>query len=84
MSRPQNILRPVKLTTTLPEDVHSKLTLYLYSEVEGMVPRGAYQSFICDRIREFFEHKRLDIGSGIVHGPASCIDQIESILGDLE
>ncbi len=57
MSRPPNILRPIKLTTTLPEDIHAKLTLYLYSEAEGRVPAGAYQRFLVDRITEFFSRR---------------------------
>lgn len=54
MSRPQNILRPIHLHTTLPEDLWLKLSAYLYSHAEGRVPVGAYQRFICARIREFF------------------------------
>jgi hypothetical protein len=52
--RPPNITRPVKLTTTLPEDIRAKLDLFLYSELEGRVPKGAYQAFFLERIREFF------------------------------
>ena len=55
MSGRPNILRPIKLTTTLPEDVYARLTTYLYSEVEGRVPKGAYQRFIVERTREFFK-----------------------------
>jgi hypothetical protein len=54
MSRPANIRRPVRLHTTLPEDIRAKLDLYLYSSVEGRVPVGAYQRFIIERIRDFF------------------------------
>lgn len=55
--RPQHILRPVKLTTYLPEDLRAKLDLHLYSEVEGRVPHGAYSKFLAERVREFFEPK---------------------------
>lgn len=55
--RPQNILRPVKLTTYLPEDLRAKLDIHLYSEVEGRVPHGAYSAFLADRVREFFASK---------------------------
>jgi hypothetical protein len=55
--RQPNILRPIKLTTTLPEDIHGRLTLYLYSEAEGRVPKGSYQKFIVERINEFFSKK---------------------------
>lgn len=52
------IIRPVKLTTNLPEDVRAKLDLHLYSEVEGRVPFGAYQRFLVERIQEFFSERR--------------------------
>lgn len=57
MSRPPSILRPVRLHTTIPEDLHGKLTLYLFSPAEGRVPKGAYQKFLCDRIIEFFANR---------------------------
>lgn len=79
MSRPPNIQRPIKLTTTIPEDLRVQLDLHLFSEVEGRVPQGAYQTFLCDRIREFFAYKRFDTGSGIVQGPASAIEMIRNI-----
>lgn len=58
MPRAPNINRPISLHTTIPEDLWTKLTLYLYSEVEGRVPKGAYQSFITERIREFFNQSK--------------------------
>jgi hypothetical protein len=57
MPRPPDILRPVSLHTSIPEDLHAKLTLYLYSESEQRVPKGAYQKFIRDRITEFFNQR---------------------------
>ena len=53
--RPQNILRPVKLTTYLPEDIRAQLDIHLFSTVEGRVPHGAYSKFLAERVREFFE-----------------------------
>ena len=61
MSRPPDILRPVRLHTTLPEDLHAKLTLYLFSESEQRVPKGAYQRFICERIVEFFNNRETKV-----------------------
>lgn len=58
MARRPNILRPVQLTTNLPEDIRSRLDLYLYSDVEGRVPHGKYSEFLCERIMEFFAEKR--------------------------
>ena len=53
--RRPNIQRPVRLHTTLPEDLRVKLDLYLYSHVEGKVPQGAYQKFLIDLIKGFFD-----------------------------
>lgn len=47
--------------TTLPEDLAARLELALYSPVEGCVPRGAYQDWLCARIREWFDDKTLDL-----------------------
>lgn len=53
MRRP-SIIRPVPLTTAFPEDIRAKLDLYLWSESEQRVPKGAYQKFLVERIRAFF------------------------------
>lgn len=57
VGRPQNILRPIKLTTYLPEDLRAQLDIHLYSEIEGRVPHGAYSQFLAERVREFFAPK---------------------------
>lgn len=80
MSRPPNIHRPVKLTTTIPEDIRGQLDLHLWSDVEGRIPQGAYQTFLCDRIREFFSHKRLDTGHGVIQGPAPAIAFVQHLV----
>lgn len=59
MARQPDILRPIRLHTTFPEDIRAKLDLYLYSEAEGRVPKGAYQRFIIERIRQFFSRDSL-------------------------
>lgn len=58
MARKPNILRPVPLTTSLPEDIRAKLDLFLYSEAEGRIPHGKYSEFISERVMEFFTEKR--------------------------
>lgn len=60
MRRP-NILRPVPLTTTFPEDIRARLDLHLYSEAEGRVPKGAIQKFLIARIREYFDQSTIAI-----------------------
>jgi hypothetical protein len=57
MSRPSRIIRPVKITTYIPEDLRAQLALFLYSEVEGRIPLGAYANFFTERIREFFTNQ---------------------------
>lgn len=73
MPRRPNIMRPVPLRTTFPEDVRAQLDLHLYSEVEGRVPQGAYQAFLIERIREFFNRKSYDTGKGVVYGSPEAI-----------
>ena len=55
MARPPNVLRSIKLTLCLPEDLYAKLSVHLYSAAEGRVPKGAYQKFFSDRINEYFQ-----------------------------
>lgn len=49
-----NLMRPVKVTTNLPEDIHGRLMLHLYSPAEGRIPKGALSRFLIERISEFF------------------------------
>lgn len=81
--------RPRKLTTSFPESIMARLDLFLFSEVEGRVPKGAYQSFFLDRIHEFFGHRRLDLApfgfpqGFYVQGPRGMIDSLENHLKGL-
>jgi hypothetical protein len=76
-----SIIRPVKLTTTFPEDVRVKLDLHLFSTIEGRVPKGAYQTFLVDRIRTFFSNKQLQLPSGAwVEGSPEAIAFVEDLL----
>lgn len=49
-----SLIRTVPLTITLPEDIHGKLSLYLYSESEQRIPKGAYQRLFVQLLNEFF------------------------------
>jgi hypothetical protein len=78
-----SIIRPVKLTTTFPEDIRLKLDLYLFSQAEQRVPKGAYQTFLLERIRKFFANRQLQLPSGAwVEGPPEAIAFIEELLSD--
>jgi len=87
MRRP-DIMRPVKLTTTLPEDIRALLDLHLYSPLEERVPKGAYQAFFIERIREFFDTKTLDLSlycrvpsrGMTVRGSAAAINLLNDML----
>lgn len=49
------------LHTTIPADLAARLDLLLWSELENRVPQGAYQDFICNAIRDFFNKRTVDI-----------------------
>ena len=48
------VTRPTKLTMHLPEDVRGRIDLHLFSKVEGCIPKGSYQRFFLQLIREYF------------------------------
>lgn len=58
MPMPKLITRPRKLTLHIPEDVMTRLDLYLISLSKGKVPQGGYQRFFVERIEEFFARLR--------------------------
>lgn len=80
MPPPRAVDRPVRLITTFPESVRALLDLALYSEVEGRVPKGAYQTFLVARVKEHFEWQSLDLTpfglEGFVRGPKVVIDAL--------
>jgi hypothetical protein len=47
----------------------ARLDLHLWSEVEGRVPKGGYQRFFNERLREFFSTELLDISAAIGGNP---------------
>jgi len=54
MARRPNIEGSLSLHLCLPESERARLDLYLWSDAEGCVPRGRYQKFFLERLREFF------------------------------
>lgn len=53
--RRPNIIRPVKMHISFPEDVLGKMMLKLYSKVEGRVPVGAYSTYVTNLVRQDLE-----------------------------
>ena len=86
--RPPLIERPTQLCVSLPETERARLDLHLWSEVEGRVPKGAYQSFLVARLREFFSWRSLDLapflgslpGERIIRGSPETIAALEAAL----
>lgn len=73
MARPAQAIPGKRLNTVLPPEVATRLELYLFSELEGRVPHGAYQEFLGARIREFFDNAHLDLGPFIGELPGTFI-----------
>ena len=86
MPRKPAVIRPVLLHTTIPEDIRAKLDLFLWSDVEGRVPKGAYQRFIVERIQEFFAWKRESLEpvgfpqGFFIAGPKEMVEDVVTIL----
>jgi hypothetical protein len=72
--------RPIKLTTTIRESLRVRLDLYLYSEVESRVPKGAYQQFLEGLIREFFDSRSMDLAPFGLEGSVKGSERTISLL----
>lgn len=61
MSKPKAVTPNAHLHITLQPNVKDNLDLWLYSEVEERIPKGAHKEFLEKLIREFFESKRVPL-----------------------
>lgn len=73
--RKPNLEPSHRLHLALPESLKVPLDLFLYSEVEQRVPKGAYMSFFSQRLVEFFARATLDLGPYIHSLPGECVVQ---------
>lgn len=88
MSRRPNLIPTQQLNVALPLPVYTKITAYLYSELEQRVPLGAYQRLIVQLINEHFDFKLLDLapyvggseGEHVVSGPPETIAALKARL----
>lgn len=69
--RPASITPRQKIEVNLPEEVATRLKLYLTSGLDGKIPFGAYQSFFTARINEFFGQRVQDFSAHTGHGPGT-------------
>jgi hypothetical protein len=53
--RPKKAIRPVKKTLTLPEDLVAQVELRLFSDLEGRVPTGAWQSLVIELLGQWLK-----------------------------
>lgn len=88
MPRKAKLDAPMQMCLKLPTSVRTKLDLHLYSELEQRVPMGAYQEFFIERIRDFFDSRRLDLTPfGLqgfyVFGPKAMIEALEKKLKEV-
>ena len=62
-------------------ELHTRVTLHLWSEVEGKVPRGAFKDFFEARIREYFTQVPLTLPSGRrIWGDDATIGELARLL----
>lgn len=86
MPRKPNPIPSVGIHLMLPEDIHTKLALFLHSDLEGRVPKGAYQRLFIELIQNHFHAATLDLSlygfpQGYhVRGPREMIAALESHL----
>jgi len=81
VSRQPLITRPTTLHMHIPEGIRARLDLYLHSDLEGRVPKGAYQAFFSERITEFFNQEEFVLPNGEkVRGSADAIALINALL----
>lgn len=62
-----------RVHTTLPPELATRLELFLWSESENRVPKSALQSFLVERISEFFNHRTVDLAPYLRTNPGEVI-----------
>ena len=73
MARTPNPIKGMPLTTSIPEDVYGRISLYLWSDLEQRIPHGAFSRFITDRAREFFTLSQIDLAPYLGSMPGACV-----------
>jgi hypothetical protein len=85
VGRHANPVPTIPLHVQLPADAHKMMSDALFSDVEGRVPLGSYQSFLANLIRRYFAEARLDVGDipgeHIVKGPRETMIFLADKLG---
>ena len=88
MPRRPHIDTSTALLVRIPESVYTKLSLHLFSPLEGRVPYGKYREFIIERVNEYFDWKRLDLApfgfpaGYFIAGPEDMISKVKEKLSE--
>lgn len=75
MPKPKNAIPSIQLNVALPLDVHTQLSAYLYSDLEGRVPHGAYSRFLVELLRGHFAGASLDMAPFLDSAPGAFVLQ---------
>ena len=69
--RKPNLEGSIATNLHLPASARTRLDLLLFSEVEGRVPKGAYQRFFLERLHEFFNLRTADLSDALNQPPGT-------------
>lgn len=64
MARPAKLDRPVEKSISLPQSLHTRIELLLFSDLEGRVPHGAWSRLVEGLLRAHLERLQ---GQGAGH-----------------
>lgn len=86
--RRPNIEPSVATNLHLPQSIRDRVDLILFSELEGRVPKGAYQKFFLRLLGDFFATKPADLsaalglppGAGILRARPEAIEALQALL----
>lgn len=82
MGRPASITPREHFHITMDAALKQKVDLFLYSEVEGRIPKGEQSKFTEARFREFFDHGTLTLDrfgfppGYYVNGPRAMLEEL--------
>ena len=61
MARAKHIDRPKHIGTVIPSSLHAKVQLELFSDLEGRVPYGAFQTLITSLLTEWLRGRGVEV-----------------------
>jgi hypothetical protein len=86
--RPLQVDRPIRIHILLPESLHNRTQLVLFSELDGRVPYGAMSNLVKELIRDWLDSRELDLTAfgvpGKVRGQQEIITQLTQLLINLQ